>query len=202
MEIETRMATADDLDFASDVLTSAFTKDPWMRWTVDSDGYERRVKKLFLITLEEIGLPFGEIWLSQAEDGMHSVAVWRDCDIRLPSTTLETFQGAKVELLGSRYCEAERAETEVADMLPTGRFAYLIALGTSPSVQHRGLGKAVLTKVLERCDTERIGLFLETSSESNIEFYEPFGFSVRSSRKVSSGGPSVWAMFRAENTQL
>ena len=72
---------------------------------------------------------------------------------------------------------------------------YLAVLGTDPSAQGRGLGSAVLQPVLERCDTDGVGAYLESSKESNIAFYARHGFRVTGEIRLPKG-PSMWPMWR------
>ena len=50
--------------------------------------------------------------------------------------------------------------------------------------------------VLERCDTEGIPAYLESSKESNIAYYRRFGFEVTGEIVIAPGGPTVWPMWR------
>ena len=62
--IETRRAGPDDLRPASEVLGEAFADYPWTRWTVDPDDHQARITRLQLLALENLGMAFGEVWLS------------------------------------------------------------------------------------------------------------------------------------------
>jgi GNAT superfamily N-acetyltransferase len=72
---------------------------------------------------------------------------------------------------------------------------YLAVLGTDPSAQGRGLGSAVLRGVLDQCDNDGVGAFLESSKESNIAFYARHGFRVTEEIRLIRG-PSMWKMWR------
>jgi ribosomal protein S18 acetylase RimI-like enzyme len=74
---------------------------------------------------------------------------------------------------------------------------YLAVLGTEPAAQGKGVGSALLQPILERCDEEGTGAYLESSKESNIAFYARHGFEVMSELKLGRGrGPSIWPMWR------
>jgi ribosomal protein S18 acetylase RimI-like enzyme len=73
---------------------------------------------------------------------------------------------------------------------------YLAVLGTDPLHQGRGIGTALMAPVLERCDEEGLPAFLESSKESNVPYYERFGFRVERELKLGKGAPSVWPMWR------
>ncbi len=72
---------------------------------------------------------------------------------------------------------------------------YLAVLGTEPERQGRGLGSAVMGPVLERCDSDGVGAYLESSKESNIAFYARHGFRVTREIRLLRG-PTMWAMWR------
>ena len=72
---------------------------------------------------------------------------------------------------------------------------YLAILGTDPSAQGQGLGSRVLKAVLEQCDRDGVGAFLESSKESNIAFYSRHGFRVTEEIRLLRG-PQMWKMWR------
>lgn len=72
---------------------------------------------------------------------------------------------------------------------------YLAVLGTDPPAQGHGLGSMALAPVLERCDEDEVGAYLESSKESNIAFYARHGFRVTGEVRLPRG-PLVWQMWR------
>jgi GNAT superfamily N-acetyltransferase len=79
-----------------------------------------------------------------------------------------------------------------------GRFPthyYLAVLGTRPDKQGGGVGGALVQPVLDRCDAEGLGAYLESSKEANIPFYRRHGFEVVEELSLPSG-PSLWPMWR------
>ena len=72
---------------------------------------------------------------------------------------------------------------------------YLAVLGTDPSAQGQGLGSAVLAPVLQRCDEDGVGAYLESSKESNIAFYSRHGFRLTGEVHLLKG-PQMWKMWR------
>jgi ribosomal protein S18 acetylase RimI-like enzyme len=72
---------------------------------------------------------------------------------------------------------------------------YLAVLGTDPAAQGQGLGSAVLGPVLEQCDADGVGAYLESSKERNIAFYARHGFRVTRELHLPRG-PTIWAMWR------
>ncbi|MFD0534677.1 GNAT family N-acetyltransferase [Actinomadura luteofluorescens] len=63
--------------------------------------------------------------------------------------------------------------------------------------QGNGLGAALLRSRLDRCDTEGLPAYLESSKERNVPYYERFGFRVtRELPLPGKGCPPVWLMWR------
>jgi GNAT superfamily N-acetyltransferase len=72
---------------------------------------------------------------------------------------------------------------------------YLAVLGTDPPRQGKGIGSAVMTPVLARCDQAGLGAYLESSKESNVPFYRRHGFEVVGEFTFRNG-PTMWPMWR------
>ncbi|TMK87668.1 MAG: GNAT family N-acetyltransferase [Actinobacteria bacterium] len=72
---------------------------------------------------------------------------------------------------------------------------YLGILGTDPDHQGKGLGSAAMQPVLDRCDSEGLGAYLESSKEQNVPFYRRHGFEVTGEVRMP-GGPPLWPMWR------
>jgi ribosomal protein S18 acetylase RimI-like enzyme len=72
---------------------------------------------------------------------------------------------------------------------------YLAVLGTDPDQQGRGLGSRVMRPVLDQCDSDGLGAYLESSKERNIDFYARHGFRVLEEVRLLRG-PSMWKMWR------
>jgi hypothetical protein len=196
VRIETRRAGPSDLDRAAFVLGEAFADYPWTRWTVDSRDHEARVTGLQRLTLEHVGLAVGDVWVTTVDDVIESVAIWTD------SATIEDFtpdpalDRLAAELEGSRHEASVLAERQVADWRPAERHLFLGTVGTAPRMCGLGLASGTLMPTLSAADTDGVPAFLETSSTQNIEFYSTLRFEVIDHRRITGGGPDVWAMLR------
>jgi hypothetical protein len=194
--IETRRAGPDDLGPASEVLGEAFADYPWTRWTVDPDDHQARITRLQLLALENLGIPFGEVRPSSVAGTVQSVAVWMDSAVAVPPSVHHAFEAAVARLEGSRHDASLAAERQLEGWRPTQRHFTLAVIGTAPARQRNGLAGRTLVPGLAAADRECAGSFLETSSESNLDFYSTFGFEVIGHRRIGGGSPDVWAMFR------
>jgi GNAT superfamily N-acetyltransferase len=194
--IDTRRARAGDLGRASQVLGEAFADYPWTRWTVDPDNHQERITQLQFLALENLGLAFGDVWLSCLEGTIQSVAVWMDSAVLVPASVYRAMDLVVAQLEGSRHDASLAAEREIAGWRPAQRHFTLAVLGTSPARQREGLGARTLMPGLTTADRQGAGSFLETSSVSNLAFYSTFGFEVVDHKRLEGAGPDVWAMYR------
>ena len=69
-------------------------------------------------------------------------------------------------------------------------------LGTEPASQGKGIGSALMQPILDRCDSEGLPAYLESSKDTNIPFYSRHGFEVTGEIKIGKDGPMVWPMWR------
>jgi ribosomal protein S18 acetylase RimI-like enzyme len=79
---------------------------------------------------------------------------------------------------------------------PKEPHCYLQSIGVEPALQGRGLGKALLQPVLDRCDAEQVPAFLETVQERNLPPYRSRGFVEVSRAPLAGGGPLMYFMWR------
>jgi ribosomal protein S18 acetylase RimI-like enzyme len=79
---------------------------------------------------------------------------------------------------------------------PKDRHYYLQFIGVDPEHQGQGLGSALMQPVLDRCDQEGCGAYLENTKEANLSFYQRHGFKVTSKLDLGQGTPPLWLMWR------
>jgi len=188
-----RHAHMADVGALAITLSRAFDDDPLTTWLFPRADARRRKLPTFFRSLLGASLPLGEVYTT---DDSRCAAIWNPpgtfpmgwyTDTRLGLTT--------TRLVGVRITLCARGLLYFASHHPKERHWYLQMLGTEPQSQSRGLGSAVLAPILERCDREAERVYLESSKERNIPFYERHGFKVTQEIQVPRG-PVVWAMWR------
>jgi ribosomal protein S18 acetylase RimI-like enzyme len=95
-----------------------------------------------------------------------------------------------------RFPSVMRAFNKVESKHPKKPHWYLMAVGVEPELQGRSIGSQLLAPVLERCDAEHVGAYLESSKERNLPLYERLGFRVTDEFEVADGAPRIWLMWR------
>jgi ribosomal protein S18 acetylase RimI-like enzyme len=190
-----RPATQADLAGMAEALAHAFHDDPVMQWLFGdvpprpmrytepffaSEG-ARHLRQGHVYTLD--GTPGAAYWDPPGHWKTRPVDVLRMAPLMLRGMGLRTRSALRG--LG-RMEKAHDAHPE---------HYYLAVLGTRPDRQGAGLGSALLAPVLERCDEEGVGAYLESSKEQNIPYYRRHGFEVVGEVDFPSG-PRLWPMWR------
>lgn len=190
--VSVRLARRDDFGPLAEMLARAFYDDPVTSWFYPDD--ERRMKharRFFAIRLRQ--LAGQELVYTTPE---HSGAAlwagpgrWRE-DLRESLMLLPM-----LPVLLPRIVRSTQGVREIERRHPVRPHYYLSVLGTEPKQQGGGIGSALLGPVLRRCDTDGVGAYLESSKESNVDFYVRHGFSVTERIELPEG-PALWLMWR------
>lgn len=75
------------------------------------------------------------------------------------------------------------------------RFLYLELLGTAPGQQGRGVGFALISRLLAEADARRLDVVLHTNTPRNVTYYERLGFVTTNEQLLPLGVPE-WLMER------
>lgn len=178
-----------------DILVRAFHDDPVMNWM---SGHPDFVRSFFSITLPAF-VPDGLTFRDQRGRG---AAVWLKPDSRLqwPVTPGNIWRMFKV--CGFRgFFRFGMAGLTTAKFRPGEPHYYLFLLGTLPECQGEGIGSALMTQVLRRCDDENLPAYLENSKRENLAFYQGRGFEVVDEIRFAKNAPTVWLMWREPRPQ-
>jgi GNAT superfamily N-acetyltransferase len=191
---EVRRATSADTAAAARSLARAFVDDPVMSWLFpDEPGRVHALERFFAIELDRVHLRTGEVWTT---DSATSAALWAPPGRwRVPVGTLLREGPSLLRVFGRRTLLGLRGLSRVEARHPRWPHWYLAILGTDPDWQGKGFGSAVMSPVLQRCDEESLGAYLESSKESNIPYYRRHGFEVVDEVDMPRG-PRVWLMWR------
>lgn len=190
-----RRARAADVPALARVLASAFEDDPIARWACPPDHLRpRMLERFYAVRLRQL-LRHDEVWADPALGGgalWLPPDAWRTTpaeDLELARAMLHPRLLARLPLVVHGLTGIERRHP------PTPPHWYLAVLGTDPAEQGRGIGSAVMRPVLDRCDEDGVGAYLESSKERNIAFYARHGFRVTRTARLPRG-PRAWLMWR------
>jgi GNAT superfamily N-acetyltransferase len=195
--IPVRPADPAEYDRLAAVLTRAFLDDPVIEWFFPEPSERpRRVGRFFREIVLGLGLS-AQSEISTTDD-QGAVAVWA------PPGQWRVSVGRQLRLL-PRYVSIASMRWAPSRLVTFNKIEghhpkgpphwYLPTLGTDPTRQGHGLGSALLEDRLARCDTEGLPVYLESSKESNVPFYERHGFAVTETFDLPDG-PRLWLMWR------
>jgi GNAT superfamily N-acetyltransferase len=190
-----RRASAAEIPALSRMLAREFLDDPVASWAWRPDGQRLAALERFqAVRLRQL-IAGEEVWTN---DELTCAAVWappgswhmtlRETAMLIPCF-LRPRLFVRMPLVALGWEKLERAHPRRPPHF------YLAVLGTEPSAQGRGLGSAVLGGVLEQCDRDGVGAYLESSKERNVDFYARHGFRVLEEIRLLRG-PLMWKMWR------
>jgi ribosomal protein S18 acetylase RimI-like enzyme len=192
---EPRRATPEDVPALARMLSRAFLDDPVAKWSCPPERLRPRTLERFQTARLRQLMEHSEVWTTPE---LSSAALWAPpkCwkttprqDATLARVMLHPRLMLRAPVIVSGLVGIERRHPH------TPPHWYLAVLGTDPAAQGQGLGSAVLAPVLEACDSDGVGAYLESSKERNIAFYARHGFRVTEELQLPRG-PKMWAMWR------
>jgi len=173
-----------DLDPLAGVLADAFADDPMMSWIYPDPGTRPAHLPAFMRATLDIGFPHGHVYTSGAN---RSAAIWAPPDVEMfDDQAATTLFGLLGEQLGARAKEVGTGLVSIGEHHPHhAPHFYLFVLGTARAFQGTGIGSRILHEILDRCDRQGLGAYLESSNIRNVPFYERHGFRVLTEVKFS-----------------
>ena len=195
-----RLALGADVPSLSRALAEAFADDPMIAWVMGIEDTDARVAASdagFFAPSTVGGLRRGHCYTEGPVGGpVTGGALWVPPDVEL-------FEDREVGELGEALIGAA-GEEAIGRLMMLGELVgsrhpeqphfYLFLLGAV--TKGSGVGSRVLQPVLERCDTDGLPAYLESSSARNVSFYERHGFRVTWEAAVEGGGPVMRGMWR------
>jgi GNAT superfamily N-acetyltransferase len=190
--VSVRPARAEDFRPLAAMLARAFYDDPVTAWFYPDAGRRmKHARRFFGIRLRQ--LADQELIYTTAERSGAALWTqpgrWRE-DLRQSLMLLPM-----LPVLLPRIVRSTAAVREIERRHPVAPHYYLSVIGTEPEQQGGGIGSALLVPVLQRCDADGVGAYLESSKESNVDFYVRHGFAVTERIELPSG-PPLWLMWR------
>jgi GNAT superfamily N-acetyltransferase len=198
LDIAIRPAERADVPQAARMLARAFADDPAFAYQLPHEpSRERRLVRYFATLLKREALPLGATEVALVEDRIVGATIWK------PPGTWQPPLGVQLAALPgyitcfqARSLRALHTESVMFKEHPREEHWYLHVIGTEPRLQGRGVGATLLRSRLERCDSEGLPAYLESSKLSNVPLYEHFGFAVTGVLGMPESAPPITRMWR------
>jgi ribosomal protein S18 acetylase RimI-like enzyme len=189
-----REATKSDVPSIAPALGRAFADDPIMQYLLPREQKRPKQMRTFFTHDSNRALEKGAVYTTDTDEAQGG-AVWSAPGKWKVGGFELIGQLPMVAAFGRNVGRALSLLGRMEKAHPTEPHWYLAILGTDPSYQGKGIGSALMQPILDRCDAEGLGAYLESSKESNILFYRRHGFDV-TGEITTEGGPSLWPMWR------
>lgn len=181
-----------DHQLAGDVIGASFTDDPVNIWVFGKARglaryYSLSAKKLYLHQGygHRVGTDGCSLWLPPKVK--KHIPLWQSLDIAASMIWNDGFGAV---------ARGVRIDAGLEQHHPEEPHHYLFALGTRPEKQGTGIGSQLMRAGLRRADADQLPAYLESSNESNVPFYQRFGFEVTQKLTPTAGCPPLWLMWR------
>jgi GNAT superfamily N-acetyltransferase len=187
-------ATPADVERLSAALAAAFEHDPVFGWLLPDESRRlRQLARFFNLELQHVVLPRGQVWTATQTAGA-SLELPPD-SWRMPLSAQLVHGPAFLRVFGSRLPRTMALLTLMERRHVREPHYYIPYVGVAPESQGNGLGTALLTPTLARCDSEGLPAYLEATSERNAALYERLGFIATGELRLR-GSPPLWPMLR------
>ena len=177
------------------VLGGAFQDDPIWSWICpDPDRRREHLAGLFA-QLIKARVASGWGWTTELQEGAAVWAApgaWKTGTSEMLRCAVPAIRAAGLGNLRTRI----GALTQMEKAHPREPHWYLEFLAARVDLRGKGVGSTLMAPMIERCDTEGMPAYLESSKEENLAFYHRFGFEVTEEAVIAPGCPPLWRMWR------
>jgi len=187
-----------DLKNAVNVLTNAFSEDSMWKEVFNDEDKNRVLTEVMV----RFCFKYGNV-LSTSEnlEGVMAIAPHdKDMTILRIIRSGAFFLSMKIANEAKIMKVLSNAIEEAKKSLNLGPYIHLLIMGVLQELQGKGFGGKLLRAVIEKAETERKPIYLETQKEENVNLYEKYGFSVK--KKIILPEPlnlPMWLMVRNSN---
>lgn len=168
-----------------EILCQSFQSDPQINYILGSNGNKNKKLMRLMAYSFEFGLANGKVEISEDKN---SVAIWKASNSK--KMTINLFYESMLFFFTFGWSGITRIsamEKKIAAFYPYKTiFNYLWILGTNPSEQGKGYGTAIISKAINRFEQDKVPLYLETSTDSNLKYYQRKGFELYHSMILDS----------------
>jgi len=167
------VAKPQDKSLVVDILAQSFDDNLSVNYVVRQDSRrQERIRSLMSYSFEYCQL-FGKVWLSEDRTACALVLYPERKKSNLQTTLLDLKLAFGIGL--SHVGRVLAREKQIKALHPATPFCHLWFIGTRAEAQGKGTGSRLLAEVVA---DSRLPIYLETSVDRNIPWYEKNGFTV------------------------
>lgn len=160
-----------------DILSKSFDDNKSVNYVVKQDAKRKqRIGGLMEYSFN-VCHAFGEVWISDDEQACALILL----PDKKQTTLNALLWDAKLALsvIGfNRVGTVLGRETKIKSFHPKEPFSYLWFIGVTPELQNRGKGSLLLDEIIQESQRSKRPIYLETSVERNLPWYQNHGFEI------------------------
>ena len=184
-----------DLKNTVNVLTNAFSDDPMWKKVFNDEDKNRVITEVMV----RFCLKYGNVL--STSDNLEGIMTITPHDKEMTMWRIirsgAFFLSIKMRNETKKMNVLSNAIEEAKKSLNLDPHIHLLIMGVSQEFQGKGFGRKLLRALIEKAQTEKKSIYLETQKEDNIKFYKKYGFSVK--KKIILPEPlnlPMWLMVR------
>ena len=187
---------------AGEVLARAFMNDPLFSYFIPDTEERKQVLPFIFQSMVRYGILYGEAY--SVSLNFEGVAVWLPSE-QAEMTMWRMFRSKGFSLIYKKlsrqsrnkmmdyYKESSKLHQKNANF----PHWYLLFIGIESNFQGKGYATKLLKPMLKRFEKEKLPVYLETQNDSNVPFYEHFGFKVLKKIKIANTDFNHCAMIKS-----
>ena len=195
-----RLLTLFDVEQAARVISQAFVDDPLCAFMLPLRRTRIKTLYKFFRALGEVSIENNRSY--GVGDPLQGVAYWKLPNQESMSISIKSLS-IFIPLLFSFYPigyfrakavlnQQEAMHKKYADE----PHFYLDNIGVLPSARGQGLSSKLIRPFLEMADSQKVIVYTDTVTRSNVALYEHFGFQCVEESTIAGTGLTVWALRR------
>lgn len=187
-----------DYKKAGGILAEAFKNDPVWKYVLADCSIDQK-RALFEIPMK-YGMKYGKVYAPSSK--LEGVAFWVPGHYATMTFGRILRSGAFFSAIKMGSEPAKKMEVlqqfdiDKKKNMGNRPYIYLFVIGVNPNQQGQGFGKKLLLNVLNDGNKSGLPVYLETSTEKNMEMYTKFGFKVIKKVYLDNIDTPHWEMIR------
>lgn len=170
-------ATKKDKTLIVDILTDSFDNNLSVNYILKSGGNKKNHIKSLMSYSFDMCFKYGDVFLSDNKKACALILYPDKKKSGVYSTFLDFKLIAKaVGIMNIR--KVLSRDRQINSKYPSKEIYYLWFIGVSSSDQNQGIGSKLMSDIIKDSKDKSLPIYLETSSNSNIEWYNKFDISV------------------------
>jgi len=184
-----------DLKNAVKVLNDAFSEESMWKEVFNDEDKNRVLTEVMV----RFCLKYGSVLATSDNlEGVMTIAPYdKDMTALRIIRSGAFFLSMKISNEAKKMKVLSNAIEEAKKSLNLDPYIHLLIMGVSQEYQGKGFGGKLIKAIIEKAETEKKPIYLETQKEENVTLYEKYGFSVK--KKIILPEPlnlPMWLMVR------